>query len=930
MKNIIRTTILTILTGLLSVSAFSQDCDSLEVNEETKTEMPLVRNLDRPFHAVNGLEGRHIALWGSHGLYYELGNARWEWQRPRMFETCEDLFPSSFVIPYITRMLENAGAVVMMPRERDVNPHEVVVDNDRQLASSPYKENNGSRAWKTGDADGFALTKDAYRDGQNPFRDGTYRYAETVRDEHTASKISWIPDIPETREYAVYVSYKTVENSVDDACYVVYHKGGKTTFSVNQQMGGGTWVYLGTFLFDKGNAGKVVLTNISESVDGVVTADAVRFGGGMGNIARAADGARIYDNTKIKKDRASSQRKNEWQPIVDIPYEVSGYPRYAEGARYNLQWYGIPKSVYSPSNGTNDYTDDYKCRGLWVNYLAGGSRSYPSAKGLNIPIDLSFAFHTDAGSAERDGVIGTLAIHKTGDTFGDGRSRIANRDYCNTVYNTILKDIRTLVEPKWSGRGSVDKSYAEANYPKVPAMLLELLSHESFGEMRYGNDPRFKFLVSRAIYKGMLKFLSKRCGYDYVVQPLPVDHFAATMTDSHKVRLTWKAVADTLEATAMPEQYVVYKRKANGGFDNGTVVDSAFYECDIPADEVVSFKVTALNKGGESFPSEILSVGRSSRSHRNPILVINGFDRVSAPDDFSSADDKLAGFLADQDDGVPDMRQFDFVGAQKENRRAMPMLDDDCPGFGASYGDHEKMVVAGNTFDYPAVHGKAILKAGLSFVSVSRSAVEDLVPLAGDSLQTLKNTYSAIDLILGKQKQTKLGRQSYGKLEFKTFDNDMQKLLTDYCQSGGAVFVSGSYIGTDLWANPLVKSVEADKKFAKNILKYQWRDMKATRDGRVKYIASPLSYKNEEMEIYNKKNETSYAVESPDAIIPAESAAVATMRYTDTGLGAGVAFGGNAKDKWKSVVLGFPFEAVKDEAARFTLMKDIMVFLLKE
>lgn len=63
--------------------------------------------------------------------------------------------------------------------------------------------------------------------------------------------------------------------------------GGVTEFKVNQKIGGGTWVYLGTFEFDKGNNdyGMVVLSNES-SEHGVVCADAVRFGGGMGNISR--------------------------------------------------------------------------------------------------------------------------------------------------------------------------------------------------------------------------------------------------------------------------------------------------------------------------------------------------------------------------------------------------------------------------------------------------------------------------------------------------------------------------------------------------------------------------------------------------------------------------------------------------------------------
>lgn len=55
-----------------------------------------------------------------------------------------------------------------------------------------------------------------------------------------------------------------------------------------------------------------------------------------------------------------------------------------------------PDSVYSPSHFENDYTDDYRSRGLWVNWLAGGSSVLPSQPGLGIPVHLAFAFHSDA------------------------------------------------------------------------------------------------------------------------------------------------------------------------------------------------------------------------------------------------------------------------------------------------------------------------------------------------------------------------------------------------------------------------------------------------------------------------------------------------------------------------------------------------------
>jgi hypothetical protein len=85
-----------------------------------------------------------------------------------------------------------------------------------------------------------------------------------------------------------------------------------------------------------------------------------------------------------------------------LKWKVSGKPRYQEGARYYLQYAGFPeKLVYSTTKGTSDYKDDYQSRGEWVNYLMGapnGPTDGRNTRGLNIPIDLALAFHTDAGT----------------------------------------------------------------------------------------------------------------------------------------------------------------------------------------------------------------------------------------------------------------------------------------------------------------------------------------------------------------------------------------------------------------------------------------------------------------------------------------------------------------------------------------------------
>ncbi|MCK7533361.1 MAG: hypothetical protein MZV63_21180 [Marinilabiliales bacterium] len=85
--------------------------------------------------ADEGLDGRYIALWHSHGYYFDMPLDRWEWQRAKLFGTVEDLSVMAYVIPYLTPMLENSGATVFLPRERDVQLNEVIVDNDRSTGS---------------------------------------------------------------------------------------------------------------------------------------------------------------------------------------------------------------------------------------------------------------------------------------------------------------------------------------------------------------------------------------------------------------------------------------------------------------------------------------------------------------------------------------------------------------------------------------------------------------------------------------------------------------------------------------------------------------------------------------------------------------------------------------------------------------------------
>ncbi|MDR3652440.1 MAG: xanthan lyase [Paludibacter sp.] len=887
---------------------------------------PLVHNNSRPFGIQNGLENRHIALWQSHGKYYEQKQSRWVWQRPRVMQVVEDLYTQSYVLPYLVPMLEKAGANVLIPRERDTQLNEVIVDNDSKDNSSQYRELNNRKRWKIGDSTGFSNSKKTYLQGENPFTMGTFRVISSVSNPNRTSSAEWIPNFPESGRYAVYVSYKSFENSATDAHYTVYHKGEKTEFLVNQTMDGGTWLYLGHFYFDKGrnNQDKVVLTNFSTDKDKIITADAVKFGGGMGNIARSplvdnagndTDSITLVRIPDFKSADSFTAIKIPARPPVVYESEISGYPRYAEGARYWLQWAGVPDSIYSRTKGVNDYSDDFQSRGFWVNYLIGGSSDSPFTKGLHVPVDLALAFHSDAGTTANDSIIGTLGIFTSRNTdgkyiFQNGVSRWASRDLADIIQSQIVTDVRKVFAPEWTSRGLWNKSYSESRVPEVPTMLLELLAHQNFADMRYGLDPRFRFTVSRAIYKGMLKYLSAANKQKYVVEPLPVDQFSCHFVDNNKLELHWLAVNDSLEPTAQPSEYVIYTKIDDGDFDNGVLVNSNNATITIQPGSIYSFKITAVNNGGESFPSEILSAYRAP-NEKAEVLIVNGFNRLSAPASFA-IDSTYAGFLNDIDAGVPYMSDISFVGKQYEFKRDKPWINDDAPGFGASHANYETTVIAGNTFDYPYIHGIAMKAAGYSFVSASEKSIVN-----GDIDM---NQYKIVDMIMGKQKQTFVGNAKKAP-EFKTFPLALQHSIQSYCQAGGNLLVSGAYIASDLCESE--KSLKSDRSFLENTLKCKFVTSHASVNGNVKFVTSPFKvFGKTDFSYYDQPNSTFYFVESPDAIEPFGDGSFTICRYNENNLSAGVAFSG----VYKTCAFGFPFETIKSENDRENLMESVLSF----
>lgn len=650
-------------------------------------------------------------------------------------------------------------------------------------------------------------------------------------------------------------------------------------------MGGGTWVYLGTFDFDRGcnEFNRVVCTNQS-SKRGIVTTDAVRFGGGMGNIEREGN--------------------------------LSELPRCLEGARYYAQWAGAPYKVYSGREGKNDYADDINTRSLMTNWLGGGSVYMPALEGKNVPIELSLALHSDAGY-NRDGksTWGALSICTT--DFNDGMlnsgvSRMASKDFARALRDNLVTDI-SAIYGEFGKRYLWDRNYSETRLPEVPSAILEMLSHQSFPDMRIAQDPMGKFAIARSIYKTILRYINSNHDKPYVVQPLAPKNFSVELDDNF-ANLSWTPQLDSIEPSARPTRYIVYKAEGKGGFDNGTVVRRPNCQIKMEPGKLYSFKVAALNAGGESFPTETLSALYNPTATKS-VLVVNNFHRLASPQ--VEDNDYIQGFDFDKDPGVSYGLTAGWSGKQTSfdiNRMGQETTN----GLGYCGNEMIGMFVAGNDFNYIVSHARSIALANkYNIASCSSEAV-------ANGKVRMEN-YQAVDLINGLERNDGYTREYY-----KTFTPALQKRITYYALSGGKMLISGSYNGSDM-------QTEEEQTFMNDILKVNYEptgtkfivqdinpeDSTITERDSIVYTTDSVAGMGMEFNYYSQLNDRHYATTHPEILNPAGSKAFTAMQYT-SGTSAAVAY---KSSSYRTFVMGFPLECIIDEKTRNGIMLGILKFL---
>ncbi len=619
------------------------------------------------------LTGTGAWLSAGHGWYWSDTLQRWTTQRGNNYGLVEDLANAEAVNYYLARYLWNAGADTWLVRDWGMNPHEIIVDNDD--GAPGYTTTPLTGAWLTSSTPGYA--------------GGTYQWANTYST--LTATATWTPDLPEAGWYPVWVWYRHGDNRAYDARYEIHHAGGVTQVSISQEVHGTTWRYLGEFYFEAGTAGHVTLINQSNDPSQVVIADAVRFGGGLGSI----------EESGITSNR----------------------PRWEESGMYWAMYQGAPPEVY-----TNDEGDTYDPMSR-PRYAEWETAKGYQGEGEN---SVFISWHTNASF---DGTLtGTMSyIAETEPTPGSAELQ-------DWVHSELISDLRAAWDPDWEDLQQRSWDYSEVYWlSTMPGVLLEVAFHDSLSDADALREPAFRQLVARAIYQGIVKYQAQRLGMPVHLLPEPPERLAARNTAPGEVTLTWAPppCCDGVVGDAATS-YKVYHSTNGRGFDNGVATGGTSLSISgLHTGSLHFFRVTALNDGGESFPTPVVAVRTPVTGQPVEFLIVDGFDRL------------------DQTAMIP----------QWEN---------------ATLGTVQRMFLERmNSFDYAVEHGQALSACSRAFDGAVNEAVE-----AGD---VALDGYQAVDWFTGEDS---VADASLSDVE--------RTLLAAYLDSGGRLLISGAEIGYDL------------------------------------------------------------------------------------------------------------------------------------
>lgn len=528
---------------------------------------------------AGALSGKSVYVSAGHGWYFH-PTFGWLTQRGVSNGIIEDHNNAEAVNQYLIAYLRRAGADVFPARDPAMITAELVIDNAGNAGGAAYAE---AGQWFTSALAGY--------------RGGSYRYAVSVASITPTAVATWSAPVAVSGWYPVYAWYVPAANRVPQARYRIVHAGGASDVVINQQTHGYTWRYLGAYYFRAGELAQVAVSNASNAAGLAVIADAIRLGGGVGDIAR------------------------EGGPSLR--------PRWEEAARYWAMLLGAPAGVYDSRPGETwcgaiapDACDDITARPRyadWENIGTGDDAVFVS-------------WHSNAsGNGNARGTVSFVYNNDPDPPYNQWARAPGALALQSAVHGRVIQAIRGGWDAGWYDFGQWQANLGEIReISSMPAMLIEMAFHDNITDAAQLREPRFAQLLARAAYQGIVNYYAQKDGVTPRYLPEPPEQLTVRNVGGGALEVSWRAPATFALGTPTDpaQRYRLYTSPDGFAWDNGREVSglSVVLGGYAPG-QAVYVRVTAVNEGGESFPTPALAarVGPAPR-----ILVVHGFDSLDA------------------------------------------------------------------------------------------------------------------------------------------------------------------------------------------------------------------------------------------------------------------------------------------------------------
>ncbi|MBX3432102.1 MAG: N-acetylmuramoyl-L-alanine amidase [Pirellulales bacterium] len=516
------------------------------------------------------LAGKIVYTSGGHGWQWNTTLNRWATDRGDNFEIVED-FGNQDQMSFFADFLLRAGATVVPMRPVGHQLNEVVLDND-----SPGVTFAG--AWSNSTAsvhydEDYGAVADAV----------SYRFA-SISAAETATA-TYRPTIPEAGYYPVYTWVADSGNRTNQLYRIHDSAGGVTEIRVDHRMVGKGWVYLGTYHFDAGTSGSVVISNQSTAGGSVVIADAIRFGNGMGDMPAGPNS------------------------------QISGYPREDENS---LMW--LWRSVGQGNNPSTVLgTSNVSAPRRMAEHMNANSNAF----GTSVYI----GFHSNAAGGR--GAVGLIT------TSGATPNQSQLALYTGRQINQDMQALNGLYEHDWGTRTvhTFTSSFGEINggaSAEMDMTIIETAFHDQQQDAELMRDPKVREQLARSTYEAVLEYFQNfgNLGTPVSQPSKPVDVRAIGTVDGG-IQVSWTP-GPTGVLGGVATAYRVYVSRDGHGYLGYVEVPAGAGNTYAFAAEHLDeapyyFKVVGVNSGGESPRSAVTSAQVQIGAKR--LLIVDGFDR---------------------------------------------------------------------------------------------------------------------------------------------------------------------------------------------------------------------------------------------------------------------------------------------------------------